>query len=136
MQAPSSRQTQFQSQLAHLVFEKALERFDERELHVLGKPADVVMALDERGGIARDGHGLDHVGIQRALREELRFARALGGGLENIDERFADDLAFALGIADAAQLGQKQRGRLLVLQLHFEIATKDLLHDLGLARAQ
>ena len=84
------------------------------------------MALDERGGIAGDGDALDHVGIERALREELRLAGALGRRLENFDERLADDLAFALGIGDALEPRQKQLGGVHVLQLDVEIAAENL----------
>ena len=45
-------QAQFETELAHFVLEQTFQRLDQRELHVLGQPADVVMALDERGGIA------------------------------------------------------------------------------------
>jgi hypothetical protein len=75
-------QTEFQAEQPDLVLEQAFQRLDELELHVLRQAADVVMALDERGGIAGDRHGLDDVGIQRALREKFRLARALRRGLK------------------------------------------------------
>ena len=43
---------------------------------LLGKAADIVVALDERRGVVADGHALDHVGIKRALREELGISAA------------------------------------------------------------
>ena len=73
------RQTQFESELAHFILEQAFQRLDQLKLHFLRQAADVVMALDHRGGIAGDGHGLDHIGIQRALREKFRLAGALRG---------------------------------------------------------
>ena len=94
---------------ANLVFEKLAQRLDEFELHVLRQPADVVMALDERGGIAPDGDALDHVGVEGALREELEFGFVLlpgegfHGVLKDADEFVPDDLALSLGGGDAAE---------------------------------
>jgi hypothetical protein len=36
----------------------------------LGQPADIVVALDGDRGPAGEGDALDHVGIERALRQE------------------------------------------------------------------
>ena len=94
------------------------------------------MALDHRGGIAADRHGLDHVGIKRALREKLRLARAFGRRLKNFDERLADDLAFALRVGHAFEPFQKKFRGVFVLQLDLEMAAKNFLHDFRLARAR
>ena len=131
-----ARQAQFESQLAHFVLEQAFQRFDQLEPHFLRQAADVVMALDHRGGIAGDRHGLDHVGIKRALREEFRFAGAFGGRFENFDERFADDLAFALRVGHAFEPLQEQLRGVLVLQFDLEMPPENLAHDLRFASAQ
>ena len=94
------------------------------------------MALDQRGRIAGDGHRFDHVGIQRALRQKFRRARALGRRLKNFDERLADDFAFAFRVGHAFEPAQKQFRGVLVLQLDFEMAPKNLLHHFRLAPAQ
>jgi hypothetical protein len=39
----------------------------------------------------------DHVGIERALREEVGAADLLGLGLEHVDEGLADELALLSG---------------------------------------
>ena len=57
------RQTKFESELAHFIFEQTFERLYELEAHLPGQPANVVVALDHRGGITGDWHRLDHVGI-------------------------------------------------------------------------
>ena len=54
---------------AHLVLEQGAQRLDQVELEVVGKPADVVVALDVGRTLA--AAGLDDVGVQRALDEEL-----------------------------------------------------------------
>ena len=46
---------------------------------------------------------LDHVGIERALGEELGAADLLGLGLEHVDEQRADRLALGLGVGDAVE---------------------------------
>ena len=129
-------QAQFQPELPHFVLEQAFQRLDQFEFHFLGQAADVVMALDQRGRIAGDGHGLDHVGIQRALRQKFRRARALGRRLKNFDERLADDFAFAFGIGHAFEPAQKQFRGVLVLQFDFEMPPENLPHHLRLAPAQ
>ena len=54
---------------AHLVLEQRAQRLDQRELQVVGQPADVVVALDVRGAVA--AAGLDDVRVERALDQEL-----------------------------------------------------------------
>ncbi len=100
---------------ADLVLEQRAERLDEFERHVLGQAADVVVRLDvRRAGTAA---GLDDVGVERALDEELDLARVgvrrrgigagfehegLGRRLERADELAADDLALLLRVAHTA----------------------------------
>ena len=60
-----------------------------------------MVALDH-GGIAETG--FNHVGVDRALDEEVDFADLLGFGLEDADKLFADDLALCLGLRDAGEL--------------------------------
>ena len=95
-----------------------------------------MVALDHRRRVAADGHGLDHIGVKRALREKLRLARALGRRLEYLDERLADDLAFSLRVGYALEPPQEQPGRVLILQLDLEMAAEDFPHNLRLASAQ
>ena len=66
----------------------------------------------------------------------LRLARALGRRLEDFDECVADDLSLPLRIRHPFQPGEKQWRGVFVLELHFEMAAEDLLHHLGLARAE
>ncbi len=92
--------------VAYLVLEQGAQRLDQAELEVVGKSADVVVALDV--GRALAAAGLDDIGIERALHEELdRRARSREhltlGGLEDPDELAADDLALLLGVGDAGE---------------------------------
>ena len=50
------------------------------------------------------GYGLNHIRIERALREKFCVFDLLGLGVENIDESRADDFTFTLWIAHPFQL--------------------------------
>ena len=143
------RQAEFQSELAHFVFEQTFKRLHQLELHLLRQAADVVMALDHRRRITGDRHGFDHVGIKRSLRQEPRFANGSVGvarriepqarryrPFKNFNECPADDFAFALRVGHALEPREKQSRRVFVEQPDAEVAAKHFLHDLSLARAE
>ena len=92
---------------ADFVLEQLAQRLDELETHPLGKAADVVVALDH---VRRADHrnALDHVRIQRALRQEVERSELGGFRLEDIDEGRADDFPLLLRVGDAGQPLQKQ----------------------------
>ena len=104
---------ELEADLAHLVLEQHPQRLDQLELQVVRQAADVVVALDvRRAGAAA---GLDHVGVERALHEELdRVPLGVGGAddvarrlLEDADELAADDLALLLGVGDPVERGEE-----------------------------
>ena len=128
---------------AHLVLEQGAQRLDQVELEVVGKPADVVVALDVGGALA--AAGLDHVGVQRALHEELALLRPSAGrratrrarlGLEDADELAADDLALGLRVGHARE--RVEEALLLVGhdEAHAGGGDEVALDLLGLALAQ
>ena len=63
------RQAELGADGADLVLEQRAQRLDERELQVVGEAAHVVVALDVGGAGAATG--LDDVGVERALDQEL-----------------------------------------------------------------
>lgn len=65
----------------------------------------------DRGGRSAGGHGLDHVGVQGPLREEVEAPQAGRLLLEHGDERVADDPPLLLGILDALEIAEKARPR-------------------------
>ena len=65
-------QPQLAPQGAHLVLEQLAQGLDQLQVHALGQAADVVVRLDGDGGPAGERHALDHVGVERALGQELR----------------------------------------------------------------
>ena len=115
---PSSSPT-----LAHLVLEEAAQRLDQLELHVVGQPAHVVVALD-LGGVA--GARLDDVGVERALHEEPGVLDAARRVLEDADEQLADRLALLLGVGDAGQALEEAVGGAHVDELDALVALERL----------
>ena len=73
-----------------------------------GQAADIVVRLDGHRRAAGEGDALDHVGIERALRQEIGAADLLGFGVEHVDEEAADGLALGFGVGDAGELAEKK----------------------------
>ena len=79
---------------------------------------------------------LDHVGIQRALRQEVGAADARGLLLEHLDEHAADCFALGLGVGHAVELRQEQVARVAVHELDVEPVAEGLDDLLRLALPQ
>ena len=73
-----------------------------------GRPPTLWCALDRHRRAAGERHALDHVGIERALRQELGAADLLRLRLEHVDEQPADGLALGLGVGDAGERLEEQ----------------------------
>ncbi len=100
-------QAELAAERAHLVLEQFAQRLDQLHVHALGQAADIVVRLDRDRRAAGERHALDHVGIERALRQEFRAADLLRLRLEHVDEQLADDLALCLRIGDAGERGEE-----------------------------
>ena len=91
---PSSRPSALTSSL-----NSSRKRLNQLHVHARGQAADVVMRLDGHRRPAGERNALDHVGIERALREKIRAADLLlRFGVEHVDEQLADGLALDLRI--------------------------------------
>ena len=97
------RQAELQAELADFVFEQVAQRLDEVEAELGGQAADVVVELDRVGRAVGRGAAFDHVGVERALGQELGVFDFAGLGGEAFDERVADDAAFFLRIGNAGE---------------------------------
>ena len=116
------------SDAAYFIFEEEAERLDELEVHLLGKTADVVVALDfARRAI--DGGGLDDVGVDGALAEPTRIFYFHCLGVEDLDEICTDDFTFLLGLGDTGEIGHEAVGRIDTddVEIHVLILCKDAL---------
>ena len=73
-----------------------------------GKPPTLWCDLDGDRGAAGEGDAFDHVGIERALRQEIGAADLFRLGVEHVDEQPADGLALLFGIADACEFAEEK----------------------------
>src|SRR5213082_1703209 len=131
-----ARQPELGAEPAHLVLEQLAQRLDELETHPLGEPAHVVVRLDDLRLAGAGAGGLDDVGIDRALGEELDAFETLRLLVEDLDEGPADHLALGLGVGDAGEGAEKARLRVDADDLRAEVLREDAHHRLGFAEAQ
>ena len=96
-------QAELAAEHADLVLEQFAQRLDQLHVHPLGQAADIVVALDRHRRAAGEADALDHVGIERALGEEVGAADLLRLGLEHVDEGLADELALGLGVGEPGE---------------------------------
>ena len=125
-------QAELAAERAHLVLEQLAQRLDQLHVHALGQAADIVVRLDGDRRPAGERHALDHVGIERALRQELGAAELLRFRLEHVDEQLADGLALLLGIGDAGERVEEHRLGVDVHQRNVVVAAEQRHHLLGL----
>ena len=84
----------------YLIFEEEAKWLYKTELHALGEPTYIVVALDDR---TRDAEGLDDVGINGPLTKPLDILELVSFFVEDLDEATADDLTLLFGISDALE---------------------------------
>ena len=122
---------QFAAQCADLVFEQFAQGLDQLHIHPRGQAADIVMAFDRHRWPAGERYGLNHIGIERALRKEIRTADFLGLFFKDIDEFTADKLALFLWVGHTRKASHKaflgidhdQRDVIMVAEQAFDLLT-------------
>src|SRR5579883_651003 len=82
---------EFAAKRAHLVLEEFAQRLNELQIHALGQAADIVMRLDGDGGPAACRHALDHIGVERALGQELGLPAPIGCDLLRLTLKELDE---------------------------------------------
>ena len=95
---------QLAAHTAHLVLEEPLQRFAQREVHLLGQTTHIMMALDD---LACDIEALDAVGIDGSLGKPLGIGYLVRLLVEHLHEVAADDLALLLGFCHAFQVAEE-----------------------------
>ena len=136
------RQAELGADFADFVFEQLAQWLDELELHVLRQAPDVVVALDQGGGVTGDGDALDHVGIEGALGEKFEagfgsgFGQRFHGVVEDADEFIADDLPFPLGGSDPFQPAKEAGGGADRLETDVKIVAEKALDGFGFVGAE
>ena len=101
-----------------------------------GKPADIVVRLDRHRGAAGEGDALDHVGIERALRQEIGAADLLRFRVEHVDEQPSDGLALLFGVGDAGEFAQKLLRGIHVHQRDVVVMAEQVDDGLGLVEPE
>ena len=124
-------QAEFAAEHAHLVLEQFAQRLDQLHVHARRQAADIVVRLDRHRGAAGERDALDHVGIERALRQEIGAADLLGFGVEHVDEQAADGLALRFGIADAGELAEELLRGINVHQRDVVVVPEQVDHGLA-----
>ena len=130
------RQAERPADLSDFVFEEARQRLHQFELQVVRQPANIVVALD-LGGVA--SARLDHIGIQRALHQELGIACAAYLGcrlLKGANEKLADDAALLFRVAHASQPLKELVAGIGMHKLRAHVAPESLHYLFGFALAQ
>ena len=128
---------QLQPDRTHLVLEQVAQRLDELKAQAGREATHVVVRLDLDGGrrhVRR--RRLDHVGVERALGEEVDPAQAQRFGLEHSDELAPDDSPLLFRVDHAAERLQEPVGRIDVADVHVEVSVHDREHALRLFLAQ
>jgi len=134
-------ESEFFADTADFVFEELAQGLNELEFHALGEASDVVVALDQGGGIARNGNTLDHIGVECALGQEAVMAgicllEIFGGSFEDFDEFVTDDFAFFLGVGDAFKFCKKLFGGIHRFHADAELSGEEFFHSRAFVGAE
>lgn len=116
-------QTECQSELPHFVLEETAQGLDYLLEVDDGRQSAYVMMALYYGALTQSA--LDDVGIDRSLHEIVDFAEFFCFFTEYVDEVFADYLAFALRLPDAAKIGQEPFGSVDFYQVHSSFVAED-----------
>ena len=92
-----------------------------------------MVALDDRAAL--DRAGLNHVGVNRALREEFHALETVGLIGKAVDEFAANQLALGLRVGNARELGKEALLRIHDDQIHRELLGEHLAHGFRLVLA-
>ena len=95
-----------------------------------------MVRLDRHRRAAGEGDALDHVGIERALRQEIGAADLFRFRIEHVDEQAADGLALRFGIGDACELAEELFRRINMHQRDVVVMPEQVDDGLGLVEPQ
>ena len=125
-----ARQSQLQPELAHLVLEELAQRLEQLQVQRLGQAADVVVRLDRVRLLRLRARRLDHVRIDRALREPLRVSRSFAASRWKTSTNSRPMiLRFASGSVDAGERREKSRRPASTwIDAHAEVARERVHH--------
>src|SRR5207302_9742988 len=125
-------QSQLTAEGAHLVLEQLAQGLDQLQFHAGRQAPDIVMRFDRNRGATARAYRLDHVGVERALREELDIADLVRLFVKDVDEGGADRFALFFGVGDAGELFEEQLARVAMDQRNVVMAAEEADDLLGL----
>src|SRR5690606_21315484 len=96
-------QTKLAAKFADFILEQFAQRFDQLHIHAFGKTADIMMRFDCDARPPGKADTFDHVGVECALREEIRTADFFGFNFKDINEGLANEFALLFGVRLALQ---------------------------------
>jgi GMP synthase (glutamine-hydrolysing) len=102
-------QAELAAERADFVLEQFAQRLNQLHVHALRQTADIMVRLDGHRRAASERYTLDHVRVERALREKFRTADFFCLDLEHVDEEFSNGLALCFRIGDAGKLGEGEK---------------------------
>ena len=115
-------QAQLHAQPAHFVLEQVAQRLDQLEAELLRQAADVVMQLDRRRRAVGRGAAFDHVGIERALGEELDVLEScLASSLKHSMNTWPMRRRFSCGSVTPASVAEEPRLAVDDVQVGLEV---------------
>ena len=100
-------EAQLAAKRAHFVLEEFAQGFDQLHIHTLWQAAHIVMRFDRHRRPAGEADAFDHIGIERALREEIRPAQLCRLFLEYGNKFAANKFALFLWVSDTIKARHK-----------------------------
>ena len=92
---------------------------------MIRQAAHIVVALDD-GTRPLGRRGLDDVGVQRALGQEIHMRNLFGFLIENLNEGMADDLTLLLRIIHTLQAGKETFGSVHDSKIEIQVVTEKM----------
>ena len=132
-----ARQAELEAELAHFVLEQLAQRLEQLQMQRLGQAADVVVRLDRVRLLGLRAGRLDHVGIDRALREPADACGSFAASRwKTSTNRRPMILRFCSGSATPASAAGTRRPHRRGSTLTPRWRREGLHHLLGLVQAQ
>ena len=130
------RQAEHFSGTADFILEQFPQRFDQFKPEFFRQTTDVVMELDIRRRARIAVARLDHIGIERSLRQELRPIDRRRLALEHLDKLTADDLPFLLRISNPRKFAKERLGGVIRDQVDFKMIPEGGFNEFPLIFSQ
>ena len=130
------RQTQFEANLTHFIFEQLAQRFNEAHLHLFRQAAHVVVRFDDVRFTGCGSSGLDDVRVDGPLRQPFHVFQLQRFFVKHFNEHATDDFTLRFRIVFARQRSQETRLAFDVNDVQAEAIAKHIHNLLGFIQTQ